>query len=371
MNRFLKTLCLFVGCLLLCSLESCSDDSNTIDKGTSAYTIANFSPIEAMAGEEITINGSGFDESVDIYFNETKATEYQLRSSNQIVAIVPKDASTGRLCALGDGGYAFSKDVFTYVQGAEITAISPLSGAPGDQISIKGTNFYNLDISEIKVYFNGVEGEVVYASQEQINAIIPEGATTGPVTVVFGTIQKVTGPELVVGEKEPDPFTHYFSHHDVYEIYGKCNPCSYADAEWSELIGEKDKNSSEYKFVYKDGFDESSTVASFVLWDSTAGDYTIFTVDALEDDDYYIYFGTKGKATGNISISVGTDPEKFENEITQEVSASGYSKWYGPYEYGTFPLKVGRNYIKIKFDTGLALNDIRVTNVKADITSGE
>lgn len=355
---------IFLGAILVFLFMSCSSkDSN---ENVSSYVINEFSPSQAFSGDVVTINGSGFDEDVEIYFNESKVVDYVSRSANQIVVTVPANASTGRLCVLGKGGYYFSKNIFTYIPGAEITSITPLSGAPGDQISILGVNFHSVPMEDLKVYFNGTEGKVVTYSSTRIDAIIPEGATTGPIQIVFGSIQQISGPELVIGEKEPDPFTYYFSHHDVVEIKGSCNPCSYADTEWSTLIGEKDKSASSYIFKYSDGFDESTPVGSFVLWDSQMGDYTIFKVNILEPDDYYVYFGTKGKGTGNITISAGPDLNDLGEGISQEATSSGYSVWNGPYEYGPYSLGIGINYIRIDFEVGLALNDIRITNVREE-----
>lgn len=360
MNKLLNIF--LVGAIVACLFASCSsDDSNSND---SLYAINGFSPVEAFSGDQVTITGTGFDEGVEVYFNESKVQEYVSRSSNQIVVTVPANAATGRIGVLGKGGYAFSKENFTYITGAEITSITPLSGAPGDQISILGVNFHDVALEDLKVYFNGIEGEVISATSERIDAVIPEGATTGPITVVFGNIQRITGPELVIGEKEPDPFTYYFSHHDVVEISGAVNPCSYADTEWSTLIGERDKSASEYIFKYSKGYDEDTPVGSFVLWDSQPGNYAIFKVNVLEPDDYYIYFGTKGKVTGNIAISAGSDVSNLGEGITKEATASGYSYWNGPYEYGPYSLGIGTNYVRIDFEAGLALNDIRITNVR-------
>ena len=358
LNKFL------VSAIAVCLFMSCSsDDSNGND---SVYVINGFSPTEAFSGDQVTITGTGFDEGVDVYFNEAKVVEYVSRSFNQIVVTVPANAATGRIGVLGKGGYAFSKESFTYIPGAEITSITPLSGAPGDQISILGINFHTVALEDLKVYFNGTEGEVVNASSERIDAVIPEGATTGPISVVFGNIQRITGPELVIGEKEPDPFTHYFSHHDIVEISGASNPCSFCDKDWKTIIVDKDKSASEYVFKYSDGYDANTPVGSFVLWDSQPGNYTIFKVDILEPDDYYIYFGTKGKDTGNIVISAGSDLSNLGEGITHEATSSGYSFWNGPYEYGPYSLGIGTNYVRIEFDAGLALNDIRVTNVREE-----
>lgn len=369
MNKLLNKF-LVVGAIAACLFTGCSsDDSNDND---SMYVINGFEPVQAFSGDQVTIIGSGFDEEVEVYFNESKVEEYVSRSSNQIVVVVPANAATGRIGVLGKGGYTFSKESFTYIPGAEITRISPTSGAVGDQISILGVNFHSVVLDELKVYFNGaegrIEGEVVSASSERIDVVIPEGAVTGAISVAFGDIQQITGPELVIGEKEPDPFTYRFTHLDVVEISGKCNP-SVKTAD-GEAIGERDKSKDEYEFVYKPGFDETTIVGLMELWDSAAGNYIIFKVNVLEADDYYIYFETKGNTTSQVKISVGSDMDSLKDteDFTKTVTTIAFNKLDGPFEYGTYPLEYGINYVRIDFIDGLGcIHDLRITNVCEEV----
>jgi FG-GAP-like repeat/Putative metal-binding motif/Secretion system C-terminal sorting domain len=64
-----------------------------------------------------------------------------------------------------------------------ITSFSPVSGAPGDQVTINGSGFYTVSQSNA-VFFNGVKAIVNSASATQLNVTVPLGATHGKITVV-------------------------------------------------------------------------------------------------------------------------------------------------------------------------------------------
>src|SRR4029077_2646438 len=73
---------------------------------------------------------------------------------------------------------------------------SPLSGAPATVVTIDGVNFDSV-VQNITVFFNHTPARVINASTKTISAIVPYGATTGPITVtVFG--QSSTGPSFTV-----------------------------------------------------------------------------------------------------------------------------------------------------------------------------
>ena len=61
-----------------------------------------------------------------------------------------------------------------------ITTFNPTLGAPGTSVTVSG---YNFD-AQSSVQFNGVEAaSVAYVSPNQLTAVVPAGATTGPLTV--------------------------------------------------------------------------------------------------------------------------------------------------------------------------------------------
>jgi len=63
-----------------------------------------------------------------------------------------------------------------------IESFSPEHGTPGTTVTIIGRNFSET-ISDYHITFDGIQAEVVSASTTQITVIVPQGATTGKITV--------------------------------------------------------------------------------------------------------------------------------------------------------------------------------------------
>jgi hypothetical protein len=94
------------------------------------------------------------------------AYTYRVKAVN---AIGPSSASNEVSVTVGSGtGFAPIVDDF-----------NPKTGAPGTQVSIVGANFN----STAQVFFGGAAANRAVLSQTQINATLPSGATSGPITV--------------------------------------------------------------------------------------------------------------------------------------------------------------------------------------------
>lgn len=63
-----------------------------------------------------------------------------------------------------------------------IESFSPLSGPPGEEVTILGSNFL-IDTEANVVRFNGATATVTAASEGILTVIVPADATTGPITV--------------------------------------------------------------------------------------------------------------------------------------------------------------------------------------------
>ena len=82
------------------------------------------------------------------------------------------------------------------VEGAPtIDSLSVSSGAPGDEVTISGANL--LDFASVD--FGGVVADVVYPNEDNsITAVIPEGASSGPITVTLNDGQTVSSADFTV-----------------------------------------------------------------------------------------------------------------------------------------------------------------------------
>lgn len=83
----------------------------------------------------------------------------------------------------------------------EITSLQPDQGPPGTLVTINGKNFSAKE-SAVEVLFDGTDAIVESASEAQIQATVPEGAATGPITVSIDG-ERANGPNFTVEAKAP------------------------------------------------------------------------------------------------------------------------------------------------------------------------
>lgn len=149
-------------------------------------TIAGFTPTTGPSGTTVLISGAHFVGTIAVKFNGRSATSYIVNSPNQITAIVPPDASTGRITVTTGIGTATSLSNFTvtFSTTPTVTSFNPVTGPVGTAVQITGTNFE----STRAVQFNGVPTtSFTVNSPTRITAVVPPGALTGPISVVTGT----------------------------------------------------------------------------------------------------------------------------------------------------------------------------------------
>jgi sugar lactone lactonase YvrE len=171
-----------------------------------APQIISVEPSSGEVGDTVTVNGENFGPSVrenTVTFNGTIAT---IISANPTVleVSVPAFAETGPLVVTVNG-IASNAVTFTVLPSApEIISIIPASAQVGSPVTITGNNF-GLTISTNEVTFNGVAANLTSASNAEIIAVVPSGATTGPVVVVanglvsneFNFTVEPTPPEII------------------------------------------------------------------------------------------------------------------------------------------------------------------------------
>jgi hypothetical protein len=325
MNNLIKYLCLFIVLGTISSLcMSCSDD----DKSDSTMPmITDFFPKEGLPFTEVKITGSNFGENASkggtVYFNETKATEYVSYSDNEIIVKVPEGASSGSIAVLFGEKYAFTDDQFTYIPGATIESLSPAVAPLGETISIFGKNFFNVGLDNIKVDFNGGLGTVISLTSDRIDVIVPDNAVSGPVTITFGDIQTLVGPDFTIGEKPIVADDIVFELWDYVTTFGNI------------IIDPKPQNGMGST---KDG--------AYVIYE--------FTVPADAKYDVSLLASTNQTYNTYINVDMATDVDALkdkvvDNALSQKVTKQGWNT-FEQLDYGTFVLKSGTTYyIKLTF----------------------
>ncbi|MEJ8804591.1 IPT/TIG domain-containing protein, partial [Pontibacter sp. H249] len=133
-----------------------------------------------QAGDEVTITGANLSEVFRVRFNGVAARTIIVVNNNQIRAIVPSKATTGKIALDAPGGTSTSALTFEITSPLpSITSFTPGSGQAGDEVTITGAN-----LSEVfRVRFNGAIATFTQVSDTQIRAVVPATATTGKVTV--------------------------------------------------------------------------------------------------------------------------------------------------------------------------------------------
>ena len=157
--------------------------SGTVSSAT-AFTLVNqstpvittFAPLSGSEGTSVTIDGS-FTNTTAVKFNGATAV-FTVVSSSRIIATVPAGATTGFITVITAGGTATSRSNFFIA--SQISGFTPSSGAAGTSVTISGTSL----TGATAVRFNGVNAVFTDVSPQEIAAVVPAGATTGPITVV-------------------------------------------------------------------------------------------------------------------------------------------------------------------------------------------
>ena len=150
-----------------------------------------FTPSKGEIGDIITITGENLTKLKSVLFNGTKTVATITNNEREIKVRVPDGASSGLIIVTTDFTQLESTSIFTVIK-KEIS-LSASSGQIGKEVKIIGKDILPLAESEkmkvVDVLFNGVSATttdipVNAGGQIEVVAVIPEGATTGPVTLI-------------------------------------------------------------------------------------------------------------------------------------------------------------------------------------------
>ena len=147
--------------------------------------ISSFSPGSGPAGTTVMIDGNNFIGTSSVRFNGVFAPSFTVQSNTRITAQAPANAGTGAITVTTATGIASSPGAFTVTVAVpaapRITALSPGSGQAGTNVIITGT----LLGGATAVRFNGKDAAAfTVQSATQVSAVVPLGASTGPVSVI-------------------------------------------------------------------------------------------------------------------------------------------------------------------------------------------
>ncbi len=180
---------------------SVAASGNTRSSSTSfvvAPRITSFSPTAGLAGTTVIISGANFIGATSVQFNGVTANA-TVTAESQINATVPVGATNGFITVTTPAGVATSADAFIVSNAPRITNFSPTIAKYGSPVVINGINFV---VGGTTVKFNGTNAPgVSYTGQNgtQIQVNVPNGATTGPITVTTTNGTFTTSTNFVTG----------------------------------------------------------------------------------------------------------------------------------------------------------------------------
>ncbi len=142
--------------------------------------IRSFSPEEGEPGTRVTIKGVSLSGTTEVTFGGVDAANFQVTASTQVHAVVPQGAKSGAIKVTTSDGTALSDKAFTFLGNQpRIESFSPREGAPGETITLVGSNLGNVN----QVQVNGVAASIVeIMSTGRLRARIPQNATSGPIS---------------------------------------------------------------------------------------------------------------------------------------------------------------------------------------------
>lgn len=157
--------------------------------------IDSLAPPAAAPGSQIWIYGTDFGDAAGgtmVDFNGIVGSPVST-SDTALRVSVPTNATTGPVTVLRAGAVS-NAVTFTVIGQPAITGISPGAGPAGSTVTITGSGFGSSQSSST-VRFNGGEPATVTSwSENQILAIVPASASSGPIRVTVGTYSGDSAP---------------------------------------------------------------------------------------------------------------------------------------------------------------------------------
>ena len=148
-------------------------------------SIDGFSPRSGGAGTQVTLLGRGF--STTAAFNSVtlggQACEVVSSTEEALVVRIPEASSGPLMVSVENAGEARTRQPFVVTNAPTITSVTPMSGVPGAELTITGTNFGDR-AGLIRVRIGDRLMELRRSSPTELVVAVPAGATSAPIRVV-------------------------------------------------------------------------------------------------------------------------------------------------------------------------------------------
>ncbi|OGL46418.1 MAG: hypothetical protein A2149_00080 [Candidatus Schekmanbacteria bacterium RBG_16_38_11] len=198
-----------------------SEDTKSPDllrpKIVSFQPLSGFTAGKGYKGTEVLISGSNFALAAKrntVTFGRKIARVIEA-TKDSILVRVPYGAKTNRIRVKTPAGRVVSQNKFEIMGKPVILSFSPSEAAIGDEVTITGFNFADANIQSsaekkrasnildkgfLKVKFGNLKAEVTSATENEIKAIVPDGALNGKIKVITPAGTTRSQKEFVVNE---------------------------------------------------------------------------------------------------------------------------------------------------------------------------
>jgi hypothetical protein len=141
--------------------------------------IEDFEPLAVRGGELVRVNGRNFSTVTSVLIGETNVP-FAVVADNQISVTTPITPTAAMITLTNPGGITTSTNNLV-ITGPEpsITELIPNAGQSGDLIMIEGGNL----ATTTNVWFGEFEAEFSIIADNQLQAVVPNNAETGLVSV--------------------------------------------------------------------------------------------------------------------------------------------------------------------------------------------
>ena len=227
------------------SCES-DDDQSAPNSNLGTATVTVYNPDSGKEGAGVIISGTNFSTIASdnkVWINGVEATIRSV-SNTTILTSVPVGATTGPITVSVKGGESAAGPNFTVLL-PTIASLSPVKAGIGETVVLTGAN-YSTTPAENKVWFNGVLTTVTDATATTLTVTVPQGATTGNVSVQVKDGTVISGPSFEVSSEITLQVALSDPTDDVEETAGPSAdlarwPIGYMELGSSDLeIGERD-----------------------------------------------------------------------------------------------------------------------------------
>ena len=285
--------------------------------------ITAFTPTRGSVGTEVTIVGSNLGGITAVTFGGQPSGTFFVDSASQLRAVVPAGAATGPISVSGRSGTAVSSQSFVVLGAPTITAFTPTRGTVGTEVTVSGGNFTGVTA----VAFNGTAAtSFAVDSATRLRAVVPDGATTGPITVTNANGTATSSGNFEVTQPPASGSTLVLNPTDDSFVRSNRPTMVYGSA---DRVRVRTTNSAEYTTFLKfrvTGTGGAVAKATLRLLVVDAGDDGGSVLVAGNDwDEDTLVYGNRPGIFGSAIARVGavTLGEVVEIDVTRAVSGDG------------------------------------------------